>query len=59
MIERARSAISRGLASGSLEAQRRAYREAFDFLGPMHKVVFRLTRRFPCLFPALRALKLA
>jgi glycosyltransferase involved in cell wall biosynthesis len=57
--ERARSAISRSYGSDSDEARERAYSAAFDYLAPRHKLVFGLTRRFPGLFPALRALKLA
>ena len=55
--ERARSAISRSF-SGSREARERAYRVAFQYLSPQHKLLLGLSRRFPPLFRPLRALKL-
>lgn len=55
--ERARSAISRSF-SGSREARERAYRVAFEYLSPQHKLLLGLSRRFPPLFRPLRALKL-
>jgi glycosyltransferase involved in cell wall biosynthesis len=55
--ERARSAISRGF-SGNGEVRERAYRIAFEYLGPRHKLLLGLSRRFPGMFRAFRALKL-
>jgi hypothetical protein len=55
--ERARSAISRSF-SGSSEVRERAYRIAFEYLGPRHRLLLGLSRRFPGMFRAFRALKL-
>ena len=56
--ERARSAVSRGFAAGSVESRERAYGSAFDYLSPRHKRLFGLCRRFPAVFGLFRALKL-
>jgi len=55
--ERARSAISRSF-SGSAEVRERAYRTAFGYLSPRHKLLLGLSRRFPGVFRAFRVLKL-
>jgi hypothetical protein len=56
--ERARSAIARSFEAKDEEARERAYTAAFEYLSPMHKLVFGFSRRVPSLFPVFRALDL-
>jgi len=56
--ERARSAITQSFEAKDQVALRQSYSMAFDYLGPMHKILFQILYQAPCLFPVVRLLRL-
>jgi len=53
--ERARSAIARSFGNNNdNDVLERAYSIAYEYLGPMHRIIFGFLRQYPSLFPICR-----